>query len=99
MDGAAGPSVPTTIGTKELEAANSPDGQKTPTAPTTPEDDIPQAPGALTGPASVIPDWYKTGWREVSGIDAPVPEGAEHDKAIISMFISDQVCIVPRFIT
>lgn len=67
------------------------------------DDDVPQAPvaspseplsppGALPdGPAPSIPDWYRVGWRAVSGIDdPPLPEGAEKDKGVLEQFISDQ---------
>ena len=57
-----------------------------------------QAPGALSGPAPEIPDWYKVGWRDVSGIDAPPPGGDLKDRNIIATFISDQVSPRPLFI-
>ncbi|TFK76782.1 tricalbin [Pluteus cervinus] len=43
-----------------------------------------------TAPAPAIPDWYRIGWRQVSGIDAPVPEGEEKDRSVLDMFISEQ---------
>lgn len=48
-------------------------------------------PGALTGPVYEIPDWYKVGWREVTGIDNPVAMGEVRDKNILASFISEQV--------
>lgn len=48
-------------------------------------------PGALPdGPAPQIPDWYKVGWRAVGGIDEPITEGEERDKAILEQFLSEQ---------
>ncbi|KAF9023422.1 tricalbin [Hymenopellis radicata] len=56
------------------------------------ESQPPSPPGALPeGAAPSIPDWYRVGWRQVSGIDEPpLPEGAEKDKAVLDLFISDQ---------
>jgi hypothetical protein len=50
------------------------------------------APGALpAGPAPVIPDWYRVGWRAVGGIDEPnLAEGEAKDKAILDMFLKEQ---------
>ena len=43
------------------------------------------------GPAPEIPDWYKVGWRDVSGIDRQkVVEGEEKDKELLSLFLSEQ---------
>ncbi|KAH9836496.1 C2 domain-containing protein [Rhodofomes roseus] len=52
----------------------------------------PEVPGAIpSGPASVIPEWYKVGWREVGGIDAQrVLEGEEKDKFVLQAFIKEQ---------
>lgn len=39
----------------------------------------------------MIPDWYRTGWREVSGIDVQhPPEGEEKDKFVLQAFIGEQ---------
>lgn len=56
------------------------------------EDNISQPPGAMpSGPAPAIPDWYKVGWRAVSGIDAPPPaEGEELDKGVLDLFLAEQ---------
>lgn len=62
---------------------------------------IPEAPSAVSGPpslpgdlpttpAQVIPDWYKVGWRQVGGIDAPVSVGDAKDKSILDAFLSEQ---------
>ena len=69
------------------ETPNSPTWPSSPTSPTSPE-----APGAMpTGPAPEIPDWYKVGWRDVSGIDrSGVKEGELKDKAILDQFLSEQ---------
>ncbi|RDB28789.1 Uncharacterized protein PYUK71.03c [Hypsizygus marmoreus] len=49
-------------------------------------------PGALPdGIAPAIPDWYRVGWRQVSGIDdAPLIEGQEKDKGVLDLFLSEQ---------
>lgn len=51
-----------------------------------------QPPGALpAGPAPVIPDWYKVGWRAVGGVDEPaLTEGELKDKAVLDQFLSEQ---------
>jgi len=50
------------------------------------------APGAF--PAArlpTIPDWYRVGWRQMSGIDkAPLSEGEEKDKGVLDMFLAEQ---------
>lgn len=96
----SGPPPPTTIGPNatagtgaiENGAADTDKGLDATEPPLTEEDDENQPPGALTGPAPAIPDWYKTGWRDVSGIDAPIPAGEARDRNVIATFISDQVC-------
>ncbi|KAF6766075.1 transmembrane protein [Ephemerocybe angulata] len=48
-------------------------------------------PAALpSGAAPPIPDWYKVGWRQHSGIDNPLPEGEEKDKSVLDRFINEQ---------
>lgn len=43
------------------------------------------------GLAPEIPDWYKVGWRDVSGIDRPaLQEGEAKDKALLDLFLSEQ---------
>ncbi|OSD05892.1 tricalbin [Trametes coccinea BRFM310] len=61
-----------------------------PTSSTSPKD--PEVPGAMPdGPAPAIPDWYKLGWRDVSGIDDPtLAEGEEKDKEVLALFIKEQ---------
>lgn len=56
------------------------------------ENGAPAIPGELPAHlAPVIPDWYKVGWRQMSGIDnEPIPEGEEKDKGILDMFLSEQ---------
>ena len=51
-----------------------------------------QPPGAMpVGPAPPIPDWYKVGWRAVSGIDEPaLPEGEAKDKTVLDAFLKEQ---------
>ncbi|KAH8086661.1 tricalbin [Cristinia sonorae] len=51
-----------------------------------------QIPGALpSAPAPAIPDWYKIGWRAVSGIDEPVAtEGEGKHKYILDAFLHEQ---------
>ncbi|KAF9568534.1 tricalbin [Agrocybe pediades] len=56
------------------------------------QDEAAKVPGAMPNkPAPAIPDWYKVGWRQVSGIDKPpLPEGEERDKGILDEFLSEQ---------
>lgn len=56
------------------------------------KDDTPTPPGGMpTAPAANIPDWYKVGWRAVSGIDLPpLAEGEEKDRSILHLFLSEQ---------
>ncbi|THV06045.1 tricalbin [Dendrothele bispora CBS 962.96] len=56
------------------------------------EDDTPSPPGNIpSSEAPLIPDWYKIGWRQVSGVDdPPLPEGEEKDLNILSQFLSEQ---------
>ncbi|EMD41578.1 hypothetical protein CERSUDRAFT_110127 [Gelatoporia subvermispora B] len=70
---------------------NVPDGAN-PVSPVPPHSPEANVPGAMpAGPAPPIPDWYKVGWRAVSGIDEPVvSEGEEKDKAILAQFIHEQ---------
>lgn len=51
-----------------------------------------QPPGAMpAGPAPVIPDWYKVGWRAIAGIDEPaVSEGEAKDKTVLDAFLKEQ---------
>lgn len=68
----------------------SPTSPAWPASPTEPAD--PEAPGAMpNGPAPEIPDWYKLGWRDVSGIDkAPAAAGDEADKEVLTLFLKEQ---------
>ena len=72
------------------ETPTTPTWPASPTTPTSP--DGPEPPGAMPpGPAPEIPDWYKVGWRDVSGIDRQkVAEGEEKDKELLSLFLSEQ---------
>ncbi|KAK0198528.1 C2 domain-containing protein [Armillaria mellea] len=56
------------------------------------DEDAEVPPGALPAAAAPsIPDWYRVGWRQVSGIDQPPPrEGEEKDKAVLEIFFTDQ---------
>ncbi|EDR16040.1 uncharacterized protein LACBIDRAFT_227976 [Laccaria bicolor S238N-H82] len=55
-------------------------------------DEAARVPGALpTAAAPAIPDWYRVGWRQMSGIDKPpLPEGEERDRGVLDMFLSEQ---------
>jgi len=55
-------------------------------------DESAAVPGALPNQAPyVIPDWYKVGWRQSSGIDdAPLPEGEQKDLSVLDLFLSEQ---------
>ncbi|KAJ7225891.1 C2 domain-containing protein [Mycena pura] len=54
------------------------------------KDDTPHPPGALAATADAIPDWYRVGWRQASGIDAVLTEGEERDKGVLDMFLGEQ---------
>lgn len=47
-------------------------------------------PGAIPAKqAASIPDWYKVGWRQMSGIDKqPLPE-EERDKGVLDLFLAE----------
>jgi hypothetical protein len=51
-----------------------------------------ELPGAIPAKAAAaIPDWYKVGWRQMSGIDKPpLPEGEERDNGVLDLFLSEQ---------
>ncbi|OBZ79219.1 Uncharacterized protein PYUK71.03c [Grifola frondosa] len=78
---------------KSPNGPTSPTSSTIPTSPVspTPPSDL-EMPGAMpSGPAPTIPDWYKVGWRSVSGIDTPIlSEGEERDKLVLSMFLKEQ---------
>ena len=58
------------------------------TAP--PKTDIPTIPGAMPDqPLPAIPDWYRIGWRQVSGVDAKLSEELK-EQAVLDSFLSDQ---------
>ncbi len=49
-------------------------------------------PGALPGKqAYEIPDWYKVGWRQMSGIDeAPLTSVGARNRAVLDLFLAEQ---------
>ncbi|CAL1696266.1 unnamed protein product [Somion occarium] len=56
-----------------------------------PDEQLPAPPGALpAAQAPEIPDWYKVGWRAVSGIDLVAAEDEFKDKTLLDAFISEQ---------
>jgi len=55
------------------------------------EDATALVPGAIPAKlAGNIPDWYKVGWRQMSGIDNPPPPEEERDKGVLDLFLSEQ---------
>ena len=59
--------------------------------PQLPDQPEPQLPGAIpSAPPPQIPDWYKVGWRAVSGIDSPINENEAKDRTILDTFIGEQ---------
>lgn len=47
-------------------------------------------PGAIPSkPLGNIPDWYKVGWRHMSGIDNHPPSEEERDKGVLDLFLSE----------
>ncbi|KAF9535478.1 C2 domain-containing protein [Crepidotus variabilis] len=93
----APPPVPTIViqdlGNGEKGVKPSDEHVKETTPPPVEDDGAGQegVPGALPGKeAYVIPDWYKVGWRQVSGIDEAPVEGEAKDKTVLEMFLSEQ---------
>lgn len=80
-----------TITVQDIDAGQAKLNADAPVPPPQDPNDV-NLPGAMpAGPAPAIPDWYKVGWRQASGIDAPpIPEGEEKDKAVLDLFLSDQ---------
>jgi len=47
-------------------------------------------PGAIPAQqAGSIPDWYKVGWRQMSGIDKLPPPEEERDKGVLDLFLAE----------
>ena len=57
-----------------------------------PEHEEGPIPGALAAKHQLeIPDWFKVGWRQVSGIDDPASTSPEsRSKAALSLFLKEQ---------
>lgn len=90
LDKATGPPIQPTITVEDFDADKGGEAEPDTPLPSTAEFDDQPVPGAMpTGPAPAIPDWYKTGWRAVSNIDTPLPEGEERERNVIAMFIND----------
>jgi hypothetical protein len=48
-------------------------------------------PGALSAKQEPeIPEWFKVGWRQVSGIDDPAPSTEARGKAALNLFLKEQ---------
>lgn len=88
MSSGKAPAIPPTITITDADKDPHPNGVP-------PESQPPGGkalPGAMPeGAAPEIPDWYKVGWRAVGGIDQPLTEGEERDKAVLEMFLSEQL--------
>ncbi|KXN83626.1 hypothetical protein AN958_01192 [Leucoagaricus sp. SymC.cos] len=53
--------------------------------------DATDMPGSMpTSPAANIPDWYRVGWRQNSGVD-DIQEGAEKDRSILALYLDEQL--------
>lgn len=81
--------VPVTVTPRDVGRAGESDVTKG--EPLSPAVDESNMPCGLTGHTHNIPDWYKVGWRDVTGVDTPVPAGEDRDKRVLHMFISEQV--------
>lgn len=83
------------IPTITVQDVDSKPAPTTPSAQTPPHDYAVDAPPVLGGLpphlASVIPSWYKVGWRHMSGIDEPLRDGEEKDKGVLDLFLSEQL--------
>ena len=48
-------------------------------------------PGALSVKQEVeLPEWFKVGWRQASGIDDPAPSTEARGKAVLNLFLKEQ---------
>ena len=84
MQDAASTAVPT-ITIDDTDAAD-----KEPVVTAPPKTDITTIPGAIPDqPLPTIPEWYRVGWRQVSGIDDKLSEELK-EKAALDSFLSDQ---------
>ena len=84
MQDAASIAVPT-ITIDDTDAA---DKKPVVTAPS--KTGIPTIPGEMPDqPLPAIPDWYRVGWRQVSGVDDKLSEELKQ-QTILDTFISDQ---------
>jgi hypothetical protein len=49
-----------------------------------------EMPGSMpSSPVSAIPDWYRVGWRQNSGIDE-IQEGQEKTRTLLATFVDEQ---------
>lgn len=81
------PNIIPTITIEDADVEQPGDGKEIPL-----EQSQPPLPGALpTAPAPDIPDWYKVGWRAVSGIDEPAQlQGDAKHKLVLDAFLREQ---------
>lgn len=45
---------------------------------------------AASTPEGSIPDWYKVGWRSVSGVDEPRPTSTTAERSLLAEWVSEQ---------
>ncbi|CCA70918.1 related to TCB3-protein localized to membranes, bud-enriched [Serendipita indica DSM 11827] len=86
----APPIVPT-LTVEDVDATETAEAKAAEKSPHSAVSETSTTPGDLPAKkAPVIPDWYKIGWRQVSGIDEPMAEGEERDRGILFQFIDEQ---------
>jgi hypothetical protein len=87
LDSGAAPPIQPTISIQDVDKTD----QETIKSPLSPSElDKQPVPGELRDAiAPTIPDWYRVGWRMVTDIDRPIPEGQEPDHNIVSLFVHD----------
>ncbi|KAF8640747.1 hypothetical protein AX17_000398 [Amanita inopinata Kibby_2008] len=55
------------------------------------EEETQRLPGDISAQSvEAIPDWYRIGWREMSGVDDPLVEGEAKDEQVLNIFLSEQ---------
>jgi len=78
----------TAVPTITIDDADTAD--KGPAGTALPKTDIPTIPGAMPDqPLPTIPDWFRVGWRQVSGVDDELSEELK-ERAVLDSFLSDQ---------
>ncbi|KAG8929500.1 hypothetical protein FRC02_005514 [Tulasnella sp. 418] len=95
VDGAAsGPLPPPTITIEDVDKAVAKEEDEKATAPSpTKEPEVPAGeqgmPGAIKSEPYKIPDWYKVGWRQATGVDNPSPTPVQRDHETLAAWVNE----------